>query len=95
MYNVNVNGQTSTASSYAAATDSAKSALGAVAQNIAERAAAVAASKRLYRSPKARQTVATNMMRSASNLLARAKFPKKAGDVALRVGGVNIAIAKV
>lgn len=95
MYNVTVNGRTAASeSSYEKAVAAAKSAATNVANEILLRASNVINNPRLYRSPKARRNVAQAMSRQAMNIAAAAKFPKKSGDVAVRAGGVTLAIAK-
>ena len=73
MYNVNVAGSTSEASSYENAVKAAKSALAATAQNIRT-------NTRFLRSPKARTALAASVL--------KATFPKKAGNVTRTIGGI-------
>lgn len=95
MYNVNVNGRTAASeSSYEKTVAAAKTVATNVANDILARANAVLNNPRLYRSPKARRNVSNAMRRQAMNLAAAAKFPKKAGEVSVRAGGVTLAIAK-
>jgi hypothetical protein len=95
MYNVTANGRTAASeSSYEKAVAAAKTTATNVANDLLCSASAVLNNSRLYRSPKARRNVAHAMSRQAMNIAAAAKFPKKSGDVAVRAGGVTIAIAK-
>lgn len=95
MYNVAVNNSNvASETSYEKAVSAAKSAATNAANAILLRASAVLNNPRLYRSPKARRNVAQAMSRQAMNVAAAAKFPKKSGNVAVRAGGVTIAIAK-
>lgn len=96
MYNVELNGRTAASeSSYEKAVAAAKSAATEAANALLRSANAVMGNPRLYRSPKARRTVAQNLNRQAMNVAAGAKFPKKSGDVSIRVGGQTLAIVKL
>jgi hypothetical protein len=87
-YNVNVNGKKVETNSYAAATTVVKAAALAEANRLATRVPAG-----VYRSPKT--TARVNAERFASiNQLSNIKFPKAAGDVAGRVGGMSYTITR-
>lgn len=95
MYNVNTNGRTvASVTSYEKAVTAAKTAVTEVSNSILASAESVRRNPKLYRSPKTRRNVADAMVRQALNLAGAVKFPKKAGDVAIRAGGVTLAIAK-
>jgi len=95
MYTVAVNGNTAASeSSYEKAVTAAKSAATDAANALLRSASNVLNSRNLYRSPKARTNVARALSRQAMNLAAGVKFPKKSGNVAVRAGGVTIAISK-
>lgn len=94
MYNVAVNNSFAQVSSYEKATAFAS---GQVARTIAtmQANAATVATGKLYRSPKARARVASDMLRSAEKLNGAFKFPKKATPIDQRMHGVRVSIAKV
>lgn len=95
MYNVKLNGRTSTSvSSYEKAVGIAKASAPAVADAIRARAAAIASNPRLFRSPKARHNVSAALLRTAEKAADALKFPKKAADVSVNVGGVSLAIVR-
>lgn len=95
MYNVNANGRTvASESSYEKAVAAAKANAGTLTAGILSRADAIQSNPRLYRSPKARRNVAESLRRSAAKVADAIKFPKKAGDVTINVGGQTLAIAK-
>lgn len=95
MYSIAINGRTAASeSSYEKAVAAAKVVATDTANDILARAENVLNNSGLYRSPKTRRNVAGDMNRQAFNLISAAKFPKKAGDVTIRAGGVTLAILK-
>ena len=93
MYNVNVNNRFSQVSSYEKAVEFAKSGVLIAAGALRARATAIQ-SGNIYRSPKVRNRVASDLRRSAERLPSAFKYPKKAGDLFLRAGGVSVNIVK-
>lgn len=95
MYSIAVNGRTAASeSSYEKAVTKAKVVATDAANKMFASASNVLNSTGLYRSPKVRARAAHALTRQAINLAAAAKFPKKAGDVSIRAGGVTLSITK-
>jgi hypothetical protein len=88
-YDVTINGKTTETTSYPAATGVVKDAAYALAERLA-----TPVRRGLYRSPKATARINADRLNSSLKVGAGLKFPKAAGDVSGKVGGLKFAIVR-
>jgi hypothetical protein len=89
-YVVNVNGKTTTETSYNAAGAVVKASVAAVAASLRQ-----PLRKGLYRSPKAQNRINAERLRTAANLeAAKVSIPKNAGDATGQLPGLRFTIAR-